>query len=76
MEDVLREDSFVARRENGTGDAIGTLRLILERILDIEEESCACFRDWQTAFDSVNWAKLMQILKVIGIDWSDRRLVR
>jgi len=76
MEDVLREDNFVARREEGTGDAIGTLRILLERTLDIYEELCACFRDWQTAFDCVNWAKLIQILKVTGIDWSERRLIR
>ena len=27
------------------------------------------------AFDRVNWTKLMQILKRIGIDWRERRLI-
>jgi hypothetical protein len=31
--------------------------------------------DWQKAFDLVNWTKLMQILKEIGIDWRERRLI-
>jgi hypothetical protein len=49
------------------------LRIISERDLDIDEELCACFIDWQKAFDRVNWTKLMQILKGIGIDWRERR---
>jgi hypothetical protein len=52
------------------------LRIISERTLVIDEELCACFIDWQKALDSVNWAKLMQILKGIGIDWRKRRLIR
>jgi hypothetical protein len=55
--------------------AIGMLRIISERNLVIDEELCACFIDWQIAFDRVNWTKLMQILKGIRIDWSERRLI-
>ena len=36
---------------------------------------CFCFIDWQKAFDCVNWNNLMQILKITGIDWRDRRLI-
>ena len=31
--------------------------------------------DWQKAFDRVNWTKLMQILKISGIDWREIRLI-
>ena len=51
------------------------IRIIAERTLEIDEELCVCFRDWQKAFDRVNWTKLMQILKRIGIDWRERRLI-
>jgi hypothetical protein len=51
------------------------LRIISERILHTDEELCACFIDWQKACDHVNWTKLMQILKGIGIDWRERRLI-
>jgi retron-type reverse transcriptase len=51
------------------------LRIISERTLDIDEELCACFVDWQNAFDRVNWTKLMQILKATRRDWQKRRLV-
>ena len=51
------------------------MRIILERTLEIDEELCVCFIDWQKAFDRVNWTKLMQILKRTGIDWRERRLI-
>jgi hypothetical protein len=74
-EDTLREDQFGFRKGNGTRDATGMLRIISERTLDIPEEICVCFIDWQKAFDHVKWTKLMEILKKTGIDWRDRRLI-
>jgi hypothetical protein len=51
------------------------LRIIPERTLEIGEELCVCFVDWQKEFDRVNWTKLMQILKGTGFDWRERRLI-
>ena len=51
------------------------LRIISERTVEIDEELCVCFIDWQKAFDRVNWTKLMQILKGTGIDWLERMLI-
>ena len=75
IEAVLGEDQFGFRRGKGTGDAIGMMRIMAERTLEIDEELCVCFIDWQKAFDRVNWTKLMQILKRTGIDWRERRLI-
>ena len=33
------------------------MRIIAERNLEIDEELCVCFIDWQKAFDGVNWTK-------------------
>jgi hypothetical protein len=74
-EDALGEDQFGFTRGKGTRDAIGMLRIISERTLVIDEELCACFIDWQKVLDRDNWTKLMQILKGIGIDWHERRLI-
>jgi hypothetical protein len=63
------------RIERKTDNAIGMLRKISERTLDIDDELCACFIDRQKTIDRVNWTKLMQILKGIGIDWRERRLI-
>jgi hypothetical protein len=49
--------------------------IIGERTLEIDGELCVCFIDSQKAFDRGNWTKLMQILKVTGIDWRARRLI-
>ena len=75
IEDVLGEDQFGFRIGKGTRDAIGMLRIMSERTLEIDEELSVCFIYWQKAFDRVNWTKLMQILKKIGIDWRERRLI-
>jgi hypothetical protein len=51
------------------------MRIISERTLVIDEELCACFIDLKKAFYRDNWTKLMQIVKGIGIDWRERRLI-
>ena len=51
------------------------MRIIAERTLEIDEELCVCFIDWQKAFDRVNWTTLMQILKRTVIYWRERRLI-
>jgi hypothetical protein len=35
---------------------------------------CACFTDWQKAFECVNLKKLIQIIKGTRIDWRERKL--
>ena len=75
IEDVLGEDQFGFRRGKGTRDAIGMMRIIAERTLEIDEEMFICFIEWQKAFDRVKWTKLMQILKISCIDWCERRLI-
>jgi hypothetical protein len=50
IEDVLGDDQLGIRRGNGTGDAVGMLRIISERILEVDEELCVCFIDWQKVF--------------------------
>ena len=51
------------------------LRIMSERILEVDAKLCVCFIDWQKAFDRVNWTKLMQIRKGTGIDWRERRFI-
>ena len=46
IEGVLGEEQFGFRRGNGTRDAIGMMRMIAERTLEIDEELCVCFIGW------------------------------
>ena len=75
IEAILGEDQFGFRKGKGTRDAIGMIRAITERVQDTKEKICVAFIDWQKAFDRVNWKKLLTILKEIGVDWRDRRLI-
>ena len=34
-----------------------------------------CFVDFEKAFDRVNWVKMLETLKGLGIDWRDRRMI-
>jgi len=65
---------FGFRRGKGNSDAIGMMRIIVERTLELDGELCICFIDWQKAFGRINWTKLMQILKRTAIDWCEIRL--
>jgi hypothetical protein len=63
------KDQFGFRRGKVTSNAIGMLRIILERTLEIDEELSVCFVGWQKTFDRVNWTSSMQTVKETGIDW-------
>jgi hypothetical protein len=75
IEDVLGEDQFGFRRGKGIRDAIEMLRLISELTFEIDGELCACFLEWQKAFDDADRTRLMRILKENGIDWRERKLI-
>jgi hypothetical protein len=64
------KDQFGFRRRKGTQDAIGTLRIISERTLIIDEELWPCFIAWPA-----NCTKLMQIVMGTSIDCHGRRLL-
>ena len=37
---------------------------------------CLCFKDWQKAFDRVDWTQLLEMLRNIGVNWRERQLIR
>ena len=74
-ESFLGDDQFGFRRGRGARDAIAMMRVIGERSLEHEQEMFTCFIDFEKAFDMVRWDKLLEILKKIGVDWKDRRLI-
>jgi hypothetical protein len=43
------------------------MRIISERVLDIKEEMCLCFIDWEKAFGRVDWTKLLEMHRNIGV---------
>jgi hypothetical protein len=64
------------RKGCGTREAIAVLRILSERCLEYGNDLYICFVDFEKAFDRVNWIKMMEVLKKMGVDWKDRRLIR
>ena len=75
-EDYLGDDQFGFRVGKGTREAIGTLRMLCEKVGDYNLEMFICYVDFEKAFDRVDWTKLMKILLDLGMDWRDRRLIK
>ena len=75
IDENLSNTQFGYRSERGTRDAIGAMRQLTERRLEIGRDTYTCFIDFEKAFDKVNWTKMLEIMKNIGIDHRDRRLV-
>jgi len=68
-------NQFGFRKGCGTREAIGVMRMLCERSLELDNEVYICFVDFEKAFDRVNWTKMMEVLKKIGVDWKDRRMI-
>src|SRR6218665_3525325 len=71
----LGEDQFGFRKGRGTRDAIGALRMLKERSLEHKQEVYICFVDYEKAYDRVDWKKLINALRRMGVDWRERRLI-
>ena len=73
--DYIGKDQFGFMKGRSTRDAIATLRVITEKLLEHGKDLFVCFVDFEKAFDRVNWIKLMEILKNVGVDYRDRRMI-
>ncbi|KAI5717433.1 hypothetical protein M8J77_005795 [Diaphorina citri] len=76
IEEHMGDEQFGFRKGRGTRDAMGCMRMLSERLLDVNRNLYVCFIDWEKAFDRVEWNLLMKVLKDIELDWKDRRLLR
>ena len=73
--EFIGRNQFGFRKGCGTRDAIGVMRVLCERSLEFGNDIYVCFIDFEKAFDRVNWIKMMEVLKQIGVDWRDRRMI-
>ena len=73
--EFIGKTQFGFRKGVGTRDAIGVMRMLCERSLEHGNDVYICFVDFEKAFDRVNWIMLLEVLKDIGVDWRDRRLI-
>ena len=73
---VIGKTQFGVRKGMGTREAIETMKMLCERSLEYGNDVYICFADFEKAFDRMNCVIMMKILKNIGFDWRDRRLIK
>lgn len=71
----IGRSQFGFRKGVGTRDAIGVMRMLIERSLEHDNDVYVCFVDFEKAFDRVDWGKLLKLMTEIGVDWKDRRAI-
>jgi hypothetical protein len=71
----LAEDKFGFRRSKGTGEAIKALRFILAKRTDRNMKTCMAFVDLKEAYGNMDWNRIFEILKKIGVRYKDRRII-
>lgn len=60
----------------GTSNAIFMLRNMAERVIEKQRNLYVCFIDYEKAFDRVRHGDLLEILKSIGVDGGELRMIR
>src|SRR5580698_437356 len=72
----IGQNQFGFRKGGGTHEAIRVMKMLRERSIEHNNDVYICLVDFEKAFNRVNWVKMMDVLKSIGADWRDRRLIR
>lgn len=67
-ESLISKSQFGFRRGCGAREAIGIMRTLCERSIEHGRDLFICFVDFEKAFDRVDWVRMLQILKSIGVD--------
>jgi hypothetical protein len=71
----LAEGQFGFQRSKGTREAILALRLVLEKRIDRNKKTYMAFVNLEKASDNVEWNRMFEILKKIGMKYKDRRII-
>ena len=71
----IGENQSGFRKGKGTREGIFNLRTINERYLEKQKDVYICFIDYEKAFDRVNHEKLIEKLKLVGMDGKDVRII-
>lgn len=75
MEEALAPTQFGFRDAVGTREALFSVQVLFQRCRDVNCDVYACFVDYAKAFDRVQHHRMIEILKNVGIDDKDRRII-
>lgn len=74
-EEHMGNTQFGFRKATGTREALFCTQVLIQRCRDVSCDVHICFIDYQKAFDRVKHQKLIKILRKIGIDDKDLRII-
>ena len=72
----MAEEQFGFVANSGPTNAIFTLNRIIENAIQVQKNVYLCFVDYEKAVDKVRHNELMNILRQIGVDGEDLRLIK
>jgi len=75
IEQLLTEDQFGFRRNMEMREAILVLRVIIQKRIRKDKQTFIAFGDIEKAFDNVNWKVMFNMMKRLGIKYTDRKLL-
>jgi len=75
IEQSLTEDQFGFRRNMGTREEIFTLRIIIQKRIRKDKQIFIAFVDIKKAFDNVNWKIIFNMMKRLGIKYTDGKIL-
>ena len=70
----ISEEQYGFRK--GTTNAIFNMRMLSERAVEMQKDVYLCFIDYEKAFDTVRHADMLEMLRRIGADSRDIRVIR
>lgn len=74
-EEVMADTQFGFRGGLGTRDALFAMQVLVQRCQDMNKDVYLCFIDYEKAFDRVQHTKMLEILKQMGLDNRDVRII-
>ena len=75
VRDFISKTQVGFKKGCGAREALTVMWMLCEKVLDHGKEVFICFVHYEKAFDRVNWVKMVDTLKQLGVDWRDRRLI-
>ena len=75
-EEHCGETQFGFKKGMGTREALFGMKILLQRCYDYQQEIHICFIDYEKAFDTVKHDPLITILREIGLDGKDIRIIQ
>jgi hypothetical protein len=76
IDENLTEDQFGFRKNRGTQEVILCLRNAVDKSFKVNKKLYIAFVDLMKAFNNLKWNIMMKILKMIKINYRDRRIIR